>query len=72
MFKLNAIDVGGEKHSYCNAPAIAKSRTICFKDNKVARIQTCSKSLSKILKHKFKFVGMNSDSDVWPRICRLK
>ena len=36
MFKLNAIDVGGEEH--CNAPAIAKSRTMFFKDNKLVRI----------------------------------
>ena len=57
MFKLNAIDVGGEKRSHCNAPAIAKSRTMCFKDNKLARIQTCSKSLSKIINTNLSLLG---------------
>ena len=50
LLKLNANDVGEEKHSvlYCNAPAIAKLRTMFFKDNKLARIQSeCALSFTE-------------------------
>ena len=40
-------DVGDEKHCilYCNAPDIAKLRTMFFKDNKLGRIRSeCASS----------------------------
>ena len=49
MLKLNANDVGDEKHSNNNAPAIAKSRTMFFKD-KLARIRgECASFIEDIL-----------------------
>ena len=49
LLKLNVNDVGDEKH-LCNAPAIAKSRTMFFKDNKLARIRSeCASFIEDIL-----------------------